>query len=341
MCDEAIYDKRLAYTADSLYSPCRPGTALNDVHTFSYLVFQQPYQQRWSLSSFYTWGGRHPEGLSHLPQVMHLRGSEMHTEVWLPSTSSHTAGKRLLWSHSSAPSSESPEHFPQLTCELALLLDESVSKSSIFLKLLQYKDNTCAFSVFPGLGLVPSRMLSTVGSECYRIIWCGALGCWLRSLGKECLGATRKGRALTPGAVAMAVHEGEAQALIFLQGALVREAPVYGTHHVGLLLAVVDRGLGHVHWFPAEEGWWETWVLSWAGQQPEVNGEAWQSGGLEARSQSRSISGCWGGSASILCPPDPVSCCLPQEGLGRVPVLGTFADSKGWNSSGLRLGSAS
>ena len=77
---------------------------------------------------------------------------------------------------------------------------------------------------------------------------------WLRSLGQERLGATRKGQALPPGAVAVGIHEGEAQPLILLQGALVREAPVHGAHHVGLLLAVVDGGLCHVHWLPAEEG---------------------------------------------------------------------------------------
>lgn len=57
--------------------------------------------------------------------------------------------------------------------------------------------------------------------------------------------------ALTPRAVTMGVHEAQAQALILLQGALVREAPVHSAHHVCLLLAVVDRGLGHVHWLPA------------------------------------------------------------------------------------------
>lgn len=69
--------------------------------------------------------------------------------------------------------------------------------------------------------------------------------------------ATRKGpegRALTPGAVAMGIHEREAQPLVLLQGALVREAPVHGAHHVCLLLAVVDSCLGHVHRFPVEEG---------------------------------------------------------------------------------------
>ena len=69
--------------------------------------------------------------------------------------------------------------------------------------------------------------------------------------------ATRKGRegqALTPGAVAVGVHEGEAQSLILLQGALVREAPVHGTHHVGLLLAVIDGGFGHGHGLSAERG---------------------------------------------------------------------------------------
>ena len=78
----------------------------------------------------------------------------------------------------------------------------------------------------------------------------------------------------------MGVHEGEAQPLILLQRALVREAPVHSAHHVGLLLAVVDGGFGHVHWLPAEEGRWETWVPSWTGQHPEVDGETWQSGAL-------------------------------------------------------------
>lgn len=45
-CDEATCDKLPAHTADSLYPSCRPGTALNDAHTFSHFVFQQPYQQR-------------------------------------------------------------------------------------------------------------------------------------------------------------------------------------------------------------------------------------------------------------------------------------------------------
>lgn len=103
-------------------------------------------------------------------------------------------------------------------------------------------------------------------------------------------GEGRAGQALTSGAIAMGVHEGEAQPLVLLQGALVREAPVHGTHHVGLLLAVVDSSLGHVHRLPAERGRQETWVLSWAGQRPEVGGEAPPSGGLEARRHSRSIS---------------------------------------------------
>lgn len=50
----------------------------------------------------------------------------------------------------------------------------------------------------------------------------------------------------------MGIHEGEAQPLILLQGALVCEAPVHSAHHVRLLLAVVDGGLGHVHRLPAE-----------------------------------------------------------------------------------------
>lgn len=89
---------------------------------------------------------------------------------------------------------------------------------------------------------------------------------------EEGLGATRKGQALTPGAVAMGIHEGEPQPLVLLQGALVCEAPVHGTHHVGLLLAVVDGGFGHVYWLPAEVGRRETWVLCWAGQHPDREG---------------------------------------------------------------------
>lgn len=95
--------------------------------------------------------------------------------------------------------------------------------------------------------------------------------------------ATRKGpegRALTPGAVAMGIHEGEAQPLILLQGALVREAPVHGAHHVCLLLAVVDSCLGHVHRLPVEEGEQDMWVLSWERQCPEVDGEAQKSRAL-------------------------------------------------------------
>ena len=36
MCDEAIDDKFLAHTADSLSSPCGPAIALNDVYTCSF-----------------------------------------------------------------------------------------------------------------------------------------------------------------------------------------------------------------------------------------------------------------------------------------------------------------
>lgn len=36
MCDEAIDEKLLAYTADSPSSPCRPATALNNVYPFSF-----------------------------------------------------------------------------------------------------------------------------------------------------------------------------------------------------------------------------------------------------------------------------------------------------------------
>jgi len=48
------------------------------------------------------------------------------------------------------------------------------------------------------------------------------------------------------------VHEGEPQALVLLQRALVGEAPVDGAHHVRLLVAVVDGRFGHVDGFSAE-----------------------------------------------------------------------------------------
>lgn len=63
---------------------------------------------------------------------------------------------------------------------------------------------------------------------------------------------------LTSVAVVVGVHEGEPQALVLLQRALVSEAPVNGTHHVCLLVAVVNGGFGHVDGFSAgckgEEG---------------------------------------------------------------------------------------
>lgn len=52
-------------------------------------------------------------------------------------------------------------------------------------------------------------------------------------------------------AVVVGVHEGEPQALVLLQRALVGEAPVDGTHHVRLLVAVVDGCFGHVDGFSA------------------------------------------------------------------------------------------
>ena len=44
--------------------------------------------------------------------------------------------------------------------------------------------------------------------------------------------------------------------------------------------------------------------------------------GLEARSQSRSISGYWRDSGPILCSPDPESCLFAQKGPGGVPDAG-------------------
>lgn len=56
---------------------------------------------------------------------------------------------------------------------------------------------------------------------------------------------------LTPVAVVVGVHEGQPKALVLLQRALVSEAPVDGTHHVRLLVAVVNSRLGHVDGFSA------------------------------------------------------------------------------------------
>lgn len=56
---------------------------------------------------------------------------------------------------------------------------------------------------------------------------------------------------LTPVPIVVGVHEGEPQALVLLQRALVSEAPVDGTHHVRLLVAVVNGCLSHVDGFSA------------------------------------------------------------------------------------------
>lgn len=56
---------------------------------------------------------------------------------------------------------------------------------------------------------------------------------------------------LTTVAVVVGVHEGQPQPLILLQRALVREAPVDGTHHVCLLVAVINCCFGHVDRFAA------------------------------------------------------------------------------------------
>lgn len=42
MCDEAIDDRFLAHTADSLSSPCGPAIALNDVYTCSFSLPAAP-----------------------------------------------------------------------------------------------------------------------------------------------------------------------------------------------------------------------------------------------------------------------------------------------------------
>lgn len=56
---------------------------------------------------------------------------------------------------------------------------------------------------------------------------------------------------LTSVAIVVGVHEGEPQALVLLQCALVGEAPVDGTHHVRLLMTVVNGCFGHVDRFSA------------------------------------------------------------------------------------------
>lgn len=132
------------------------------------------------------------------------------------------------------------------TCDLVFLLYES--KSSICLKFLQHKGHTCAFSAFPGPVTASTQQVHKDASILVQVL--------RNSSGVGHPRATRKGpegRALTPGAVAVGIHEGEAQPLVLLQGALVREAPVHSAHQC-LLLAVVDGCLGHVHRLPVEEG---------------------------------------------------------------------------------------
>ena len=141
---------------------------------------------------------------------------------------------------------------------------------------------------------------------------------------EEGLGAMRMVQALTPGAVAMGIHEGEPQLLVLLQGALVCEAPVHGAHHMGLLLAVVDGGLGHVHWIPAEGGRRETWVLRWAGQHPEVEGRPGSQGSWRLETCLEASLDAEGAlPPSLLTRPRQ----LPPPPRG--PCLGTFAESRG------------
>lgn len=59
---------------------------------------------------------------------------------------------------------------------------------------------------------------------------------------------------LTSVAVVVGVHEGEPQALVLLQCALVGETPVDGTHHVRLLMTVVNGRFGHVDRFSVGGG---------------------------------------------------------------------------------------
>ena len=54
MCDEAIDEKLLTYTADSLSSPCRPARALNDVYTFSFSLPAAPPAETIFLLILYT-----------------------------------------------------------------------------------------------------------------------------------------------------------------------------------------------------------------------------------------------------------------------------------------------
>lgn len=54
MCDEAIDEKLLTYTADSPSSPCRPAIALNDVYTFSFSLPAAPPAETIFLLILYT-----------------------------------------------------------------------------------------------------------------------------------------------------------------------------------------------------------------------------------------------------------------------------------------------
>ena len=137
----------------------------------------------------------------------------------------------------------------------------------------------------------------------------------------------------------MGVHEGEAQLLILLQRAVVREAPVHSAHHVGLLLAVVDGGFGHVHWLPAEEGRWETWVLSWTGQHPEVDEETRQSGALRPGASLEASLDADGTLFTFFAHQTRRTASSPPRGTGRVPWPGHLCREQGmeqrWTWAGI------
>lgn len=137
----------------------------------------------------------------------------------------------------------------------------------------------------------------------------------------------------------MGLHEGEAQPFVLLQGTPVREAPVRGAHHVRLLLAGVHGGLGHARWLPAEGHWQEMWVLSWAGQCPEVDGEASGQGALRPGANLEASLDAEGAVPPSFARLTQRAAVSPKKGLGRVPAVGTFPESKGQGSKGLRPGS--
>lgn len=55
---------------------------------------------------------------------------------------------------------------------------------------------------------------------------------------------------LTSVAVVVRIHKGQAQPLVLLQSTLVCKTPINRTHHMCLLVAVIDGSFGHVDRFP-------------------------------------------------------------------------------------------